>query len=51
MEGFRIDLKAWLCLTNTLKLSEGRYQAGFGVIIWVQNPLTFICSTTALYDT
>ena len=34
MEGFRIDLKtflAWLCLTSTLKLSENKYQACFGV--------------------
>ena len=41
-----------LCLTNTLKLSESKYQAGFGVIILGQNPLTFmipIYSTTVLY--
>ena len=33
MEGFRIDLKtiwAWLCLTNTPKLSEKKYQAFWG---------------------
>jgi len=57
MEGFRIDLKtfwAWLCLTNAPELSESKYQAGFGVIILGQNPLTFIISiysTTVLYDT
>ena len=56
MEGFRIDLKtfwAWLCLTNAPKLSESKYQAGFGVIILGQNPLTFmipIYRTTLLYD-
>ena len=54
MEGFRIrHFWAWLCLTNALKLSESKYQAGFGVIIWDQNPLTFmipIYSTTILYD-
>ena len=55
MEGFRIDLKtfwAWLCLTNTPKLSESKYKADFGVIILGQNPLTFmipIYSTTVLY--
>ena len=47
--------KAWLCLTNTPKLSESKYQAGFGVIkFWAKlNPLTFmipIYSTTVLYD-
>ena len=45
MEGFRIDLKtfwAWLSLTNAPKLSESKYQAGFGVIISGQNPLTFM---------
>ena len=45
MEGFGIDSKTfwvWLCLTNTVKLSESEYQAGFAVIIWGQNPLTFI---------
>ena len=39
-----IDLKtflAWLCLTNALKMSKTKYQAGFGVIIWGQNHLTF----------
>ena len=43
VEGFRIDLKtfwAWLCLTNAPKLSESKNQAGFGVIISGQNPLT-----------
>ena len=41
MEGFRIDLKtfwALLCLTNTPKLSESKYQAGFGMIIWAKIP-------------
>jgi len=36
MEGFKIDLKtfwAWLYLTNTPKVLESKYQAGFGVII------------------
>ena len=51
MEGFRIDLKTFLlCLTSTLQLSESKYQAGFGVKIGGQNPLTFmipIYSTTA----
>ena len=44
---------AWLCLTNTPKLSESKYKAGFGVIIWGQNPQSFmmpIYSTTVLYD-
>jgi len=57
MEGFRIDLKTFLglaiCITNAPKLSESKYQAGFGVIIWGQNPLVFtipIYSTTVLYD-
>ena len=56
MEGFRIDLKAflaWLFLTNPLQLSESKYQAGFGAIIWGQNPLTYVIllySTTVLYD-
>ena len=54
MEGSRIDLKrAWLCLTNTPKVPESKYQAGFGVIILGQNPQTFmilIYSTTVLYD-
>ena len=39
MEGFRIGLKTflglampnqWLCLTNAPKMSESKYQAGFG---------------------
>jgi len=54
MEGFRIDLKtfwAWLCLTNTLKLSESKYQAGF----WGPKSFNlhdpYIYSTTVLYDT
>ena len=50
MEGFSIDLKTFLGLTNTPKLSESKYQAGFGV---GQNPQTFmipIYSTTVLYD-
>ena len=33
MEELRIDFLAWLCLTNALKLSESKYQAGVGVII------------------
>ena len=39
---------------NTLKLSESKYQAGFGVITLGQNPLTLmipIYSTAVLYDT
>ena len=53
MEGFRIDLRAWLSLTNAPKVSESKYQAGFWVIISGQNPQTFmipIYSTTVLYD-
>ena len=49
MEGFRIVLG----LTNTLKLSESKYQAGFEVIILGKNPLIFMIptySTTVLYD-
>ena len=52
MEGFSIDLKTF-SLTNTPKVSESKYQAGFGVIILGQNPQTFmipIYSTTVLYD-
>ena len=33
---------AWLCVTNARKLAESKYQAGFGVIILSQNPLTFV---------
>ena len=57
MERFRIDLKTfwtWLCLINAPKVSESKYQTGFGVIISGQNPQTFmipIYSTTVLYDT
>ena len=55
MQQFRVDLKTFLvCLTNTPKLSESKYQAGFGEIILGQNPHTFmipIYSTTVLYDT
>ena len=56
MEGSRIDLKtfwAWLSLTNTPKVPESKYQAGFRVIISGQNPQTLmipIYSTTILYD-
>ena len=53
MQWFRVDLKTWLCLTNTPKLPENKYQAGFEVIILGQNPQTFmipIYSTTVLYD-
>ena len=41
MEGFRIDLKTFLGF-GYAKLSESKYQAGFGVIISGQNPLTFM---------
>ena len=53
-EGFRIDLKTFLGLAlpnQCSQLSESKYQAGFGVIILGQNPLTFmipIYSTTVL---
>ena len=56
MQRTRVDMKtfwAWLCLTNTLKLSESKYQADFGEIIMGQNPQAFmipIYSTTVLYD-
>ena len=53
MQWFRVDFWAWLCLTNTPKLSESKYQAGFGMIILRENPQTFmipIYSTTVLYD-
>ena len=56
IEVFRIDLRhfwAWLSPTNTPKVSESKYQAGFGVMISGQNPQTFmipIYSTTVLYD-
>ena len=33
MEGFWIDLKTFLGLANAPKVSESKYQAGFGVII------------------
>jgi len=49
MVGFRIDLKTFLGLANTPKVSESKYQADFGLIIWGLNPLTFmipIYSTT-----
>jgi len=53
MEEFRIDLKtfwAWLCLTNTPKLSESKYQAGFwGENFGPKSPNP-IYSTTVLYD-
>ena len=57
MEGFRIGLKTFLGLAkpNTPKVSESKYQAGFGVIISGQNPQTFMIpiystSDTVLYD-
>ena len=53
MEGFSIDLKTYLGLANTPKVSESKYQAGFGVMISGQNLQTFmipIYSTTVLYD-
>jgi len=50
MEEFRVDLKTfwvWLSLTNTPKVSESKYQAGFRVIISGQNLQTlhdpYIC--------
>jgi len=53
MEGFRIDLKiflAWLCQTNTFKLSENKYQAGFwGDNLGPKSPNPTY-STTALYE-
>ena len=47
MEWFRIDLKTFLGLAmpnqiRTPKVSESKYQAGFGVIISGQNPQTFM---------
>jgi len=56
MERFRIDLKTNLGLAMPNQYSvtvKNKYQAGFGVIIWGQNPLTFmipIYSITVLYD-
>jgi len=58
MEGFRIDLKTFMGLALPNQHSQTvrkdcKYQAGFGVVIWDQNPLIFmivIYSTTALYD-
>ena len=56
MKGFRIDLKTFLGLAMPNQYSQtvrSKYQAGFGVIILGQNPLTFmipIYSTTVLYD-
>ena len=55
---FRIDLKTFLdllCLTNTLKLSESKYQAGFKVNNFgpkfINHHDSFpIYSTTVLYD-
>ena len=44
---------AWLSLTDTPKVPESKYQAGFGVIVSGQNPQTFmipIYTTTVLYD-
>ena len=38
MEGFSIDLKTFLGLANTPKVSESKYQAGFGVIISGHDP-------------
>ena len=56
MEGFKIDLKtffwAWLCLTNTPKLSESKYQIGFGgdnLGPKSPNLHDFYISTTVLY--
>ena len=50
MQWFRVDLKTFLGLAMpNPKLSESKYQAGFGVIISGQNPQTFmipIYSTT-----
>jgi len=40
MQWFRVGLKTFLGLTNTPKLSESKYQAGFVVIILGQNPQT-----------
>ena len=54
MEGFRIDLKTFLGLampiTNALKLSESKYQGGFGVIIWgsKSNPHCMIGANVSL---
>ena len=42
---------AWLCLTDTLKLSESKYQAGFGVIMGPKSPNFVMPSNTVLYDT
>ena len=58
MGELRIDLKTFLGLAmpnqySNPKLSESKYQAGFGVIILGQNPLAFMIladSTTVLYD-
>ena len=53
MEGFRIDLRTFLGLAKPNqcpKVSESKYQAGFGVIILGQNPQTFMIPITVLYD-
>ena len=56
MEEFRIDLKTFLGLAmpnQYYQTVRSKYQAGFGVIIWGQNPRIFmipIYSTTILYD-
>ena len=43
MEGFRIDLKTFLGLAKPnqySQVSESKYQAGFGMIIWAKIPKT-----------
>ena len=46
MKWFRIDLKTFLGLAMPnqcpKKLSDSKYQAGFGVIMWGQNLLTLM---------
>ena len=46
MQQFRVDLKTFLGLAMlnqyTPKLSESKYQTGFGEIILGQNPQTYI---------
>ena len=50
---FRVDLKTWLCLTNTAMLSESKYLVDFLVGFSSKKPQTLlipIYSTNELYD-
>ena len=50
VKGFRVNLKACLCLTNTALSSSGIVETGFWVMFFVGHAYSFVVSTIQYYD-